>query len=264
VARAGENGSNAWTLRAVSEAGDSSWPRSDSLLLDISGTDETVIAEDISLKPEDDPLPRAEIEEFSPEDGISLTLSDGTRIQIPGNAVSTSEETLKLIVTPLAEGLPDTAESRVIAHGYDITIYESGRSLSGELHKDILITLRCDADDLEKAGIQARDIRPASFSETSGSWLPAENFTRDETGLRIRFRTDHLSVWALTDIVTEGLAEPGDIDGDELLGLADAILALQVCADLPLSRDVYVISEVSGDGRIGTAEAVFALGKIAE
>jgi len=205
VARAGENGSNAWTLRAVSEAGDSSWSRSDSLLLDISGTDKTVIAEDISLKSEDDPLPRAEIEEFSPEDGISLTLSDGTRIQIPGNAVSTTGETLKLIVTPLAEGLPDTAENRVITHGYDITIYESGRSLSGELHKDVLITLRCDADDLEKAGIRARDIRPASFSETSGRWLPAENFTRDETGLRIRFRTNHLSVWALTGIVTEGL-----------------------------------------------------------
>jgi len=152
VARADGNGSNAWTLRAVSEAGDNTWSRSGSLPLNISGTGETVIAGDISLDSDADPLPRAEIEEFFPEDGISITLSDGARIQIPENAVSTSEDTLKLVVTPLAEGLPDTAGNRVIAHGYDITIYEkeSGRSLSGQLHKDILITLRCDADDLDR------------------------------------------------------------------------------------------------------------------
>ncbi len=63
--------------------------------------------------------------------------------------------------------------------------------------------------------------------------------------------------------MTEGLAEPGDVDGDGTVSLADAILALQVCAQFTPSPDVYVISEVSGDGRIGMAEAVFALRKIA-
>ncbi len=180
MARADENGSNAWTLRAVSEAGDNTWSRNDRLLLNISGTDETVIAEDISLDSDADPLPRAEIEEFFPGDGISLTLSDGARIQIPGNAVSTSEETLKLIVTPLAEGLPDTAGNRVISYGYDITIYEteSGRSLSGQLHKDILITLRCDADDLEKAGIRTGDVRRPPSRKHPGAGSPPKTSPR--------------------------------------------------------------------------------------
>ncbi len=265
VARAGENGSNAWTLRAVYESEDA-WYRTDGILCDLSGTEKTVLVENLILKSVTDiPLPRPEIEEFPAEHGLTLTLSDGTQIQIPGNAVPTSEDTVRIFVTPRAEGLPHTADNRVISYGYEISLYEkeSGMRISDRLDKDILITLRYTDEMLEEWGMTARDIRPSSFSKTSGSWLPAREVTLDKEARKIVFQTDHLSLWALTGMVTEGLAEPGDTDGDGSIGLDDAILALQVCADFPLPRDVYLITDINDDGRIGLAEATHVLRNIA-
>jgi len=91
-----------------------------------------------------------------------------------------------------------------------------------------------------------------------------KSFALDETGERITFRTDHLSVWALIAAEIGAESVPGDADNDGAVTLADVIAVLQVCADFPMSRKVYSAGDVSGDGKIGIAEAVSALGKIAE
>ena len=51
---------------------------------------------------------------------------------------------------------------------------------------------------------------------------------------------------------------PGDIDHSQTVDLADAIAALQITAGIS-STEVYLDADVNGDGRIGTAEAIFAI-----
>ncbi len=55
---------------------------------------------------------------------------------------------------------------------------------------------------------------------------------------------------------------PGDTDGSGVLDLRDAILSLQAAADA-LESPVYPDAEISGDRRVGLAEAVYALRGIA-
>jgi alpha-tubulin suppressor-like RCC1 family protein len=53
--------------------------------------------------------------------------------------------------------------------------------------------------------------------------------------------------------------KPGDLNMDTKIDLKDAILSLQVLADLVPSETVYPVSEVSGDAKIGLEETVYIL-----
>ena len=70
-----------------------------------------------------------------------------------------------------------------------------------------------------------------------------------------------LPVSALASSVEPTPPKTGDIDDSGSVDLADVILALQVCAKISPSPDVNVEvqREVSGDGKIGLEEAIYAL-----
>jgi hypothetical protein len=55
---------------------------------------------------------------------------------------------------------------------------------------------------------------------------------------------------------------PGDINGDEAVNLADAVLCLIALVGLSGS-DVSIKADVDGDGKIGLPEAIFVLRSIA-
>ncbi|QTA84768.1 hypothetical protein [Desulfonema magnum] len=257
VARADETGSNDWTLTAVSESPDGKYCRG-RVLCDASGTDEIVAAEDIVLKSEGE-LPDVLTGEFRREDGWTGTLSDGTRIQIPANAVPTEEEFVRIIAEARAEETSESGGNHIITYSHSVTLYEkeSGREILGGLDREVLITFGYDTDVLQEQGIWTRNIRPGYLSGASGTWRPSENFTSDGTGDSVTLGTGHLSVWSLTATRTGDGSEPGDMDNDGELSLADAIAALKVCVESPSS--VSPGADVSGDGKIGLAEVIYIL-----
>jgi hypothetical protein len=57
---------------------------------------------------------------------------------------------------------------------------------------------------------------------------------------------------------------PGDLDGSGHVDIADAILALQVTAKRPLAITPHLENDVNGDRKIGLAEVIFILQKVAE
>jgi hypothetical protein len=57
---------------------------------------------------------------------------------------------------------------------------------------------------------------------------------------------------------------PGDVNGDGQTGIADAVLALQIAADVTPVQDIRLSGDVNGDKKIGTEEAVFILQESAE
>lgn len=65
--------------------------------------------------------------------------------------------------------------------------------------------------------------------------------------------------------VTAGykISSEGDINTDQRVDLKDAILALQVTAGFSVS-DADKEKDISGDGKIGLAEAIFILRELAE
>ena len=87
-------------------------------------------------------------------------------------------------------------------------------------------------------------------------------YARNETG--------HVTVSPATIITVTGGqnivdVDPGDVNGDGVLNLADAIKALQVVSGL-CSDPCYVhtAADVDGDGRIGLAELLYVLRELSE
>ena len=51
----------------------------------------------------------------------------------------------------------------------------------------------------------------------------------------------------------------GDVDGNGVMDLDDAILALQVSIGIVPTTTIYLEADVNGDGKIGLAEAFYAM-----
>jgi hypothetical protein len=57
---------------------------------------------------------------------------------------------------------------------------------------------------------------------------------------------------------------PGDINGDYVINISDAILLLKVLAGTsPPQTRIFLEADVNGDGQLGLAEALFVLKKVA-
>lgn len=52
---------------------------------------------------------------------------------------------------------------------------------------------------------------------------------------------------------------PGDVDGSGLVDLDDAVCAFQVCVGMTPSSEIQVEADINGDEKIGLQEAMYAL-----
>jgi len=238
IARAGEtdeNGPNDWTVAAVSESGDGKYRRG-RIQCDVSGTDEIIPAEGIVLTSGGELSP-AVTGEFRADEEWFHTLPDGTGIRIPANAVPTDGTFVKVIVEPRADDVPENSGNHIVSHGYSVSLFEkeSGREILGRLNRDMVMTFRYSGGDLMNQGIRTQNIRPAYFSEASGSWQRAESFVPDSTAGKITFQTDHLSVWSLVATQIGDEPVPGDMNSDGAVDLADVIAVLRVCVQFSSS-----------------------------
>lgn len=55
----------------------------------------------------------------------------------------------------------------------------------------------------------------------------------------------------------------GDLNGNENIDLVDSIIALQIVAGIIPSQTVHTGADVNGDGKIGMAEVIYILQKVA-
>lgn len=234
-------------------------------------------AEDVVMETDQTPVPDLNLEswadlppvqayEFKVENGWSYTLSDGLQIRIPPNAVKTREKNVKIMIQSEIAGLPDNDEDNNLRYGYNISVYEkdSGKQILEKFNKKIMFCFRFSKAWIDNLGVRASDIRPAYFSEMSNSWQPIKSFIPElKDGMyKIFFQTDHLSSWGLVASRTGAVQTAlGDVNGDSGVGLADAILALQLCSESPTSADVKITTagDADGDGKIGLAEVIYIL-----
>lgn len=264
---------NLWTLRASYKSReDNSFYRSDPVQCDISGTEATVTADDITLKAVGS-LPPVETHKFNVKTGWSRTLPNGDQIQIPANGVPTSDREVNIVVEPGVE-MPSNAGDELINYGYVISVRDkNGKEIVKNFKKgkEVLMTFRYEDSQVTDKGVDEKNIRPAFFSETSHSWQPVKGFTIDTDTNKVTFRTDHLSTWALVAAKPSEISgtttdpEPGDVNASGgSPDMKDAILALKACVnDLPSGVQITLKADVNGDDKIGVAEAIYILQKLA-
>jgi hypothetical protein len=79
-----------------------------------------------------------------------------------------------------------------------------------------------------------------------------------------RNRSGLLTASTPTRVTVQGALEMGDLNGDNVINLADAVMALQIMAGkAPTGPANMVPADVNGDGKIGLAEAIYILHKTA-
>lgn len=73
--------------------------------------------------------------------------------------------------------------------------------------------------------------------------------------------TTESDIWSFSTGTGEAL--PGDVSGDGVVDLQDAVMALQILTGMLSGVSVNLSADVDGDGRIGMAEAIYILQKVA-
>ncbi|MDM8548463.1 hypothetical protein QUF72_00235 [Desulfobacterales bacterium HSG2] len=255
-----------WVARAwYKEVGDDAYYRSDFVTTTSSSADETITMLDLTLPAEaSGKLPTSETDDFLLEDGWIATLSDGTEIQIPADGIRTEETDLTVVIAPQIE-LPESSKNRIIGYGYTMTLYEkdTGVEILDDFVEEAKICIYYDEleDQLTLLEVTVADIRAAYFMTESNSWQTLGSYTLDEENKKICFETDHFSDWALIAVISEE-PSPGDINNSTAVDLADAILALQVCTESPITSTIYAAADVNDDKKIGLAEVIYILQKL--
>jgi hypothetical protein len=128
-------------------------------------------------------------------------------------------------------------------------------------------TYDVDATDPEGDSLTfSLDVFPEGMEidEDSGliEWTPTDDQLGDhDVAVRVEDSWGFFDVQVFVITVLESL-EAGDINGDQSVGLEDAILALQVLAGTQPGEQVYLTTEVNADSKIGLEEAVYILQKV--
>jgi hypothetical protein len=153
-------------------------------------------------------LPKSHTEVFNVADGWSYTLTDGSQIQIPANAVplDDGETQVRVVIEPTPFLEPGSLYDPAIYYGYTITLFQaqSDKQVTQPLKADALLTLRYDEGVLAQHYANESQISPASFS--AGLWQPAGRFVVNTAANKVTVQTRTLGTWALVRSHIAGLS----------------------------------------------------------
>jgi len=164
-------------------------------VVDMTGPTAT---QDMELFLNETKLPDALTVYFDASSPVLIVLDDGTEINIPAGALAVTG-TVKVVVTPMVEELPNTLTARPFGYGYAIYAFDSsGRQITSNFNQNVNITFYYTDEELRKRGVSEDDLSPAYFSTTTNSWTKVESFTVDKVNNRVTAQINHFSVWAMT------------------------------------------------------------------
>ena len=149
-----------------------------------------------------------EMHTFEVERGWGYTLPDGTRIQIPANAVPTEETSVQISIKPNVY-LPDNGIYRKVGNGYTFTLYEaqSGKKITQKLKTDAVISFRASrSQQLMDIEDDISSTMPVRY--VADTWQPEKSYTRNTNNNSINVKTNVTGTWALVEPQAELSVEP--------------------------------------------------------
>lgn len=174
-----------------------------------SGEIEVVVAQagqinqDLFIVAEDYLLPESMETVFEVNEAHSVTLDDGTVIDIPSGAIpveDTDGEDVRMVITPLTAGLPNSYATDAVDYGYDIQIYNqhSGDEVTADLNADIVITYQYEDATLAKMDADESTLAPVVRTTRDSKWGAADIFVVNPDKNEIRLSVGQASEAAMT------------------------------------------------------------------
>ena len=170
-------------------------------MVTVDMTNLTSATKDLALVTQSYTLPEAVADTFTASSGYSKVLSDGTEISIPANAVPVedSSETITINIRPVVSGLSSSSTTQPISYGYGFELFDSsGKQITQNFTKDVVITLSYTDQDLADLGITEDQINISFYSTTKKTWEQAKKVSVDTANNKIFASIDHFSSWNIT------------------------------------------------------------------
>ncbi len=165
------NAGDAWHIQAVSEDG-SDFLRSK--VLAITPAPGLNKGNDLDLLKVSS-LPGAVVFSFDSTQAQVLTLSDGSEVDIPANAMATAG-TVTVIVRPLAE-LANDGVTAPVSFGYRLLAYDNFGTPIDHFNAAVTLVMPYTAAQLTALGVTPADLIPSYWDVGTNSFKPVDNYT---------------------------------------------------------------------------------------
>lgn len=177
------------------------------------------------------------------DDSHGFIVPDHTAIAGGGYAILSRDQRAFSIVFPGVEGVTGDFNFGLAGAGDEIRLFDE----SGKLMDSVLFSNRSPwAEAADGNGPTLELISPDRDNSLPESWVAAT--TGGSPGLENR--------------VGNGVLV-GDIDGNWMIGLSDAVLALKLVSSIAYGPHVQRSADVNKDGELGLEEAIYALQVVA-
>ena len=159
---------------------------------------------------------------FDPSQTTTITLEDGTTINIPANAMSSSSSIASMRMTAAEGGdSPSSSGGNVTVTatpkggmyhqkndapmtgmGYNLEAFDADKQSITSFNSDVTIIMPYTDEQLEEAGVDEENLIGKYWDETSGAWKKPDNVVVDTEANEITLRTRHFSDYAI--VITGG------------------------------------------------------------
>lgn len=130
---------------------------------------------------------------------------------------------------------------------------------------DLYIVSKCSDDDPNIIVIKydgSESFLLPSPTTVSSSSISTVDVTIFEGNLTVGF-VENSTLKVRFYLQAQGVLTPGDVNGDTVIDIADAILAFKVAAGFSTGNGIYLGADVEGNGDIGLQEVLFVLQQVA-
>lgn len=180
-----------WRLAAAKEIGQKPY-RSSEISLAVGEQD---IVQDLNLSPLDFSLPKSATKQADAASFIDVSLSNGTAVSMPSNAVAATGN-VSVSITPEIS-VPSQGATKVMGAAYNIEARDvTGKTIS-QINKQIIIELPYYDEDLKRFGVAEDNLNIAYWDESAGVWRELNNAVIDKKRKVITALVDHLTRFAI-------------------------------------------------------------------
>ncbi|MDP7357501.1 MAG: cadherin repeat domain-containing protein, partial [Pseudomonadales bacterium] len=206
-------------------------------------------------------LPTSIADTFTVSSGYNKTLSDGTQINVPANAVPVSDTSSKVTIniSPITTGLSSTSTTKPVGYGYAFELLDSdGKTITANFTKDAVITISYDPDDVEDED----NIKVSFYSSSKGAWEEAKSVTVDKEANKIFASVDHFSSWSVTS------PQSSEVAANSTPSISDATATVAETASVDDTVKTVTGTDADGDALAYTITAgndseLFAIATVA-
>ena len=182
-----------WHVQAIKKDGKSVY-HSKEVVVNVAKGDTKIV--DVDLSKQNFSLPDAQTITFDPTLQQTITLGDGTTLNIPANVVATSGR-VTLTTTPNAT-LANQAEVKPLAYGYDFKLTDqNGKAITNFPNGNITIESKYDESWLSEANVQEGELNTAYYDTAAGKWIELNQCTANTNTNTITCQVNHFTTFAL-------------------------------------------------------------------